>query len=499
MTQWEASFAPPLAQATTDARRLAGPPATRPGLLALTYQSIVVLDPRGGAHPDDDDDADRAHGPPRRAAPMPAPARDAGARAAERARRRLVARGGDPAAVLGLLHPNGRAILETLAGLGPVTLVLDECHHLLRLWGHVLEAVVGRLDPRSVVLGLTATPPTDLAAREAALQRALFGPAADFEVVAPAVVKDGFLAPYQELALLVRPLDGELRFIEREQERFARLRAEVMDADFATTPFAAWFARRFLDRRSVEGATVGWAELERADPRLARAALRLRWSRGEPPPHGARYREQHRVTPDTADWVALLEAWVMEALVPSEEAVDHAAVERIRRALPSVGHRLTRHGIAATASVTDRVLRSSGAKPAAVVQVLAAETAVLGDRLRAVVLCDHERAGLDPGARLRGVLEPGAGGAALMHRRSSRYPARAPSRPSWSRVGRWPAPDASPRTSWASPRPTRSWARCSVPSTRSGPRGPATATHGSRPSRSTRPMQAGRPGSGCRS
>jgi hypothetical protein len=68
------------------------------------------------------------------------------------------------------------------------------------------------------------------------------------------------------------------------------------------------------------------------------------------------------------------------------------------------------------ASVTDRVLRSSGAKPAAVVRVLSAELDALGDGLRAVVLCDHERAGLDPGSRLRGVLEPGAGGAALMER-----------------------------------------------------------------------------------
>lgn len=393
--QWSESFAPSLAGAATEGHRVRDLGVGRDGLLALTYQSIAVLD----TDADEDDDAGIDDRP------------------TERARqRRLIARGGDPDAVLGLLHPNGRAILDALGGLGPITLILDECHHLLRLWGHVLEAVVARIDPASVVLGLTATPPTDLGAREAGLHRALFGGVADFEVVAPAVVKDGFLAPYQELALLVPPLEAEARFIDQEHERFERLRAEVMDPDAASVPFASWFARRFLDRRSTEGATTAWAELDRADPSLARAALRLRWSRGEPPPHGARFGEQHRMAPETSDWMALIETWVREALTPSPEAVDAALVQRIRRTLPSVGYRLTRQGISAMASVTDRVLRASGAKPVAVVRVLTAEAAVLGDRLRALVLCDHERAGLDPGARLRGVLEPGAGGAALLHR-----------------------------------------------------------------------------------
>ena len=86
----------------------------------------------------------------------------------------------------------------------------------------------------------------------------------------------------------VAPLDAELRFMDQEEERFERLRAEIMDPDMASVPFASWFARRFLERRSVEGATAAWSELERADPTLARAALRLCWSRDEPAPHGVR-------------------------------------------------------------------------------------------------------------------------------------------------------------------------------------------------------------------
>lgn len=391
VAQWRSTFTPATVSASDEPRQVARL-GQDIGVLALTYQSIVVRQRPDADEPDEPEEPDETHGP---ATDETTPER--------------------PTDALDGIHANGLAIIEALAAAGPITLVLDECHHLLRLWGRVLQVVVERLHPESVVIGLTATPPAELGAREAALARALFGDGADFEVVTPAVVRDGYLAPYQELALLVEPLPAERAFIDAEAERFARLRGDIQDAGFATTSFPAWFATRFLARRSAEGASAGWEVTERSDPRLALAALRLAWSRGDPPPHGAHLREQHRREPETADWIALIDAWVREILRPSAEPVDAAAIEHIRVALPSVGHRLTRHGIAAMASVTDRVLRDSAAKPTAVLRILAAEEAALGERLRAVVLCDLERASLVSG-RLRGVLEPGAGSAALMLR-----------------------------------------------------------------------------------
>lgn len=32
------------------------------------------------------------------------------------------------------LHPNGQALVRRLHDLGPLTLILDECHHLLEVW-----------------------------------------------------------------------------------------------------------------------------------------------------------------------------------------------------------------------------------------------------------------------------------------------------------------------------------------------------------------------------
>lgn len=47
--------------------------------------------------------------------------------------------GGRTADVMSLLHPNGRELIERMGTGGPWTLVLDECHHLLELWGRLLR------------------------------------------------------------------------------------------------------------------------------------------------------------------------------------------------------------------------------------------------------------------------------------------------------------------------------------------------------------------------
>jgi superfamily II DNA or RNA helicase len=378
-----------------------GEPDQSAGLTAVTYQALCVLDPGDGATPH------------------------------ERSRRRaLIARGGDQDEVLALLHPNGRAIVDRMAAAGPITLVLDECHHLLRLWGHLLEAVIEQLGAATTtVVGLTATPPSDLGAREATLYRSLFGHGADFGVVTPAVVREGFLAPYQELALLVQPTPAERQYIDGQQARFEALVQDLQRHDFASRPFSAWFARRVLDPSSQDGAPVAWSVIERDEPDLAQAALRLQWSRGAQPPRGALYREQHRRAPEAADWIALLEGFVTDVLDASEDPLDAQARERIRLALPAVGYQLTRRGIRASASVTDRVLALSASKVDGVASILETELAVLRDSLRALVLCDFETAGRDVGARLRGVLDPGAGSAALLLR---------------SLLGRTPARDLEP-------------------------------------------------------
>ncbi|HET6938422.1 MAG TPA: DEAD/DEAH box helicase family protein, partial [Nocardioides sp.] len=109
-------------------------------LTTLTYQALAVFDP------DDEVDDDGV--------PSGSPGLETGA---ERPPQPPVG----PPALLDRLHENGRVFIEELKNAGPLLLVLDECHHLLEVWGRLIGELLDQL-PNALVLGLTATPPEAL-------------------------------------------------------------------------------------------------------------------------------------------------------------------------------------------------------------------------------------------------------------------------------------------------------------------------------------------------
>ncbi|WP_157253318.1 DEAD/DEAH box helicase family protein [Nonomuraea typhae] len=317
--------------------------------------------------------------------------------------------GGERPSHLDRLRPQGRELVARLAALGEVTLLLDECHHLLDTWGELLAEVLRQL-PDAYVIGLTATPPDRLTPAQAGLVGELFGPVVRGPSI-PAVVREGHLAPYAELAWLTCPTAHEQAWLAAEAERFTELTTDLLDPGFATVGFLEWLDKRLVERG---GDTMTWQRLERQEPALAAAALRLHHAGLLPLPEGARVREEHRHRPAAGDWVCLLDDYVRRCLRRSGEPADAAAVEAIRRALPSIGYQLTARGVRAGRTPVDRVVARSEAKTAAVAEILAAEHDALGERLRALVLCDHERATATLPARLSGVLHAQAGSARLV-------------------------------------------------------------------------------------
>jgi superfamily II DNA or RNA helicase len=371
---------------------------------ALTYQAVCDID---------------AHNPDLEEQVAALQASDSGDRyvsANLRRHLRLIAlQGGGHDDLLTLLHPNGQRLLERIQEGGQWTLILDECHHLLEMWGYLLKALINELGDSVFVVALTATPPSELDEKQAALYRELFG-RADFEVATPAVVKEGNLAPYQELAYLTTPLDHEADYIESERVRFEELITALLDPSLGTVSFLDWFHARFLERRSREGVEIGWDDFEARQPRLAQAALRYCFQTSTPSPSDARLREGDREPPSADDWVYLIDDYCVGHLRGSEAQADLAAWEMIRAALPGLGFTLGYHGIRSSVSPVDRVLLLSASKAVAAAEILAAEDRVLGSRLRALVLCDFEKAGAEWPAGLRGVLDPQAGSAGLILR-----------------------------------------------------------------------------------
>lgn len=308
--------------------------------------------------------------------------------------------------VVDRLHPNGVALFDRIRAQARLVLVLDECHHLLEVWGRLLAELLDAVG-RAHVLALTATPPESLAGEQRALVDQLFG-AIRYRVSVPAVVKEGHLAPYDELVWLTTPTPTEEDWLTGEAVRFTELTTLLTTPGFGSVGFYAWLTARFVE---PVPATTTWAALAEREPDLCDAALRMHHAGLLALPAGARLREEHRHAPSAEDWVRLLGDWLLHHVAASHDPVDAEVLAVVRAALPSVGYQWTRRGVRRGRSTVDRVLARSYAKPGAAAQIIAAEHAAIGDRARVLVLCDHERASATVPVALEGVLDAEAGSA----------------------------------------------------------------------------------------
>lgn len=332
------------------------------------------------------------------------------------------ARGGD---ALATLHASSRAALERLRERGVGLIILDECHHLLGHWGRVLHSARGLFD-EVVTVGLTATPPDPQGRHSDDVERyeKFFGPV-DYEVPVPAVVRDGFLAPYQDLAYLVRPTADELSFVAGADRRLHALvdtlsRGEAPGPEL--TPCAEslvdWLTRALRERRLPAGTCADWSAFERRDPALAMFGPLFLERRGVPlpkdvPPSTAF--DDPAAVPALDVYIPVLDRYVRHRLRRSEQATDHTLGDYVIAELRTLGVQVTETGTQACASPVGRVLAYSQAKAEALTSILRRERAVLGENVRAVVVADYERTSA-VAASIAHLLDEEAGGAVAAFR-----------------------------------------------------------------------------------
>ena len=315
------------------------------------------------------------------------------AKRVKRVRRDLLA--ADGATVYPHLHANARALIDRVVAAGVGTVVLDECHHLLDYWAIVLRALIARLD-RPYVVGLTATLPSLDDADAYENYTSLLGDV-DFEIPTPAVIKEGDLAPFRDLAWWVTPTDPEQAFLRDVQGRFE----EAVEETTASQAFTGWLGGLLSgpsdwqpadppDRTSLEATWTDWAS---DNDELARAAVTVSHLRGLPmgPEPTQLLDEMGDAPPTFDDWLVLLERYGLERLKLSDDPADHAGLAGLRRAIAPFGLTLTERGLRQGRSVVDLVLSFSDAKCRATADILELESAALGDRLRALVVTDFER------------------------------------------------------------------------------------------------------------
>jgi len=315
--------------------------------------------------------------------------------------REAMALGGD---ALATVHSSVMATLERLRSLEIGMLVLDECHHLLGHWGRVLDGIHEYLG-EPVVVGLTATPP-DLSGRadeDIARYEAFLGPV-DHEVPVPALVRDGYLAPYQDLSYFVRPADDELAYIATADGELTKVVEELCGAGATesneikgTQPLDEWLSVTLAEKRLPVAQADDWAGFERRDPALARAARLFLTGRGRELPPGVPPLEPYAHDGDDTDpesmgvLVPVLDRYIRHGLRPSPQPADHKRADHAIGLLRRLGIQITETGAQPCASPVARVLAYTRSKTTALLPILKAEMAARGDSVRAVVVTDYER------------------------------------------------------------------------------------------------------------
>ncbi|RIV87658.1 DEAD/DEAH box helicase family protein [Aurantiacibacter zhengii] len=274
------------------------------------------------------------------------------------------------------------AEFAALAGLGPVTLVLDECHHLRREWWNALFALRDRLEDM-VIVALTATPPYDSSHAEWSRYEQLCGPI-DAEIGVPELVRNGDLAPHQDHVHFSEPDADIVEALLRRRDAVYALAAEIgQDPDLPdmllTHPF---LVEPYQHQEQI---------LE--TPEQLSAMLFYLSSRGIALPDEplAMLGVRHQAVPEFNHfWLEPM----LECLLHRKIGIwrlEETRAKAWKRALSEAGL-ITNHRVDFSENLDlARVLAGSTGKLQSVVEIARAESGQLGDALRMAVLSDHVR------------------------------------------------------------------------------------------------------------
>ncbi|QDT26667.1 Type III restriction enzyme, res subunit [Gimesia panareensis] len=333
---------------------------------------------------------------------------------------------------LDMLHASSQQTLTQLKSRGVGLIIFDECHHLMGHWGRVLADAHDFLE-QPVIIGLTATPPDEKGKLQEDIDRYhdFFGPI-DYEVPIPAVVKDGYLAPYQDLAYFVRPTTDELTYIANTDDQLQQImenlcsekevlphssEAEPQDTSTSETeraePLPIWLHSLLQNLDLPSGKVDDWATFERRDPTLADAArLFLQQRDIELPSHvpPLEVTDIDEEIPRLNYWGPVLDRYIRHRLRRSPSPIDQELASRVVEQLRLLGLQITETGSQPCASPVGRVIAYSQSKIQALVPVLRAEIHNLGNSIRAVVIADYEKTSATS-AEVEHLLDEEAGGA----------------------------------------------------------------------------------------
>ena len=247
----------------------------------------------------------------------------------------------------------------------------------------------------------------------------LFGEV-DYEVPVPALVRDGNLAPYQDLAYFVRPSEKELRYIANAttdfRELIKTLRKGPEDPEDRVPGLDVWLARTLSELDLPAGKASDWGSFSKRDPGLADSARGFLVVNGRSLPTNIPHPDPEVVRSGNSQgyMITILDRYIRNGLMRSSNKKDRELADEAKQKLRMLGVQITGSGARLCASPIRRVMAYASAKYGALREILTVEMQSLGPDIRAVIVTDFEKTSAT--TLVEDVLDKEAGGAVAAYR-----------------------------------------------------------------------------------
>ena len=275
------------------------------------------------------------------------------------------------------------AVAAMLAARGPMTLIIDEAHHLRREWWTALFTLRDRLKDAQLI-ALTATPPYDAPFAEWSRYEALCGPI-DIEISVPELVRNGDLCPHQDHVHISRPRHDEYTLLVARRRAIETLAAGLLADASLIDCLAAhpWLTEPLAHEEELleqpEYLTALMIALNAAGRPIPRAATDLL---------GVGAAELPKLDPL---WLERLLGGLLSE-PRSRLVLGDERWGELRRALNGLGLIENQRVTLSESRSVFTTMAGSLAKLDSIVAIARAETETLGEHLRLVILSDRVRA-----------------------------------------------------------------------------------------------------------
>lgn len=280
------------------------------------------------------------------------------------------------------LHDNAIKTIEKLKDYP--TIILDECHHLLSHWASVISQMINN---DTTIVGLTATPPIHRSDSEIKTYLDLVGPIS-YQIPMPAVIKEGNLAPFQDLVFIIEPSDDEMDIIQAMSKSFNDVFSHLKSLDPPLIPIQIWAYNRLGEYLDKKGRIIPFDEFLMSNPDYCIALSRfVKKEFGDLPPNVIMIDEMED-DPIIQDVILVLEDYSLNYLISTNQGKE--LYEQLKPALKEIGYSLSSRGIRSLNTGLSTILGLSSSKMAAMKKIIAHEMLYMGEDIRIIILTDYE-------------------------------------------------------------------------------------------------------------